>query len=70
MKRGITNFSFVEFYNDFTDDNGVTFIDAYKPDGDGQTIAYIVEGRVYPCNPDYRLDRVITESISEMGYIW
>lgn len=70
VKRGIVNHGFVEFHDNHTDNNGVTFIDGYKPDGEGEVIAYIFNGNVYPCNPVFRLDRVIVDAISEMGYVW
>lgn len=70
IKTGITDHGFTEFHDSHTDNNGVTFIDGYKPDGQGEVIAHIFNGSVYPCNPDFRLDRVIVNAISEMGYIW
>lgn len=48
MKNFLDSVAEISF--DYTDDNGVTFVDAYaiNPDEEGKTLGYIIGNEFYP----------------------
>lgn len=60
------NSKYEEVRNDHTDDNGVTYIDAWKHgQEDGQTIAYVIKGEAYYVDMDATIDFEAQEAIKE-----
>jgi len=58
-----------EVRNDYTDDNGVTHIDAWLTSDDneeGKTIAFIMNGQVYYKDDDAITDDIAQEFIKEI----
>jgi hypothetical protein len=58
---------FDEISTDYTDENGVTFLDGYKPNQDeGKVLGYFINGEVYWTNPDYQFDSLVIETVKEL----
>jgi hypothetical protein len=58
---------FDEISTDYTDENGVTFLDGYKPNQDeGEVIGYFINGEVYWRNPDFQFDSLVMETVNEL----
>jgi len=61
------NSIFDEIITDYTDENGVTFLDGYKPNQDeGQVVGYFINGEVYYTNPDFQFDDLVKETVKEL----
>jgi hypothetical protein len=54
-----------EILFDYTDDNGVTHIDAFVSDGEGETIGWIFNGEPYFKDNDMRADKEIMQLVNE-----
>jgi hypothetical protein len=63
MKREI-----VEVNTDYTDENGVTFIDGYTADEEepGEVLGYFINGEFYPTKPEYRSLLIVQEAIKDL----
>ena len=58
---------FDEISTDYTDENGVTFLDGYRPNKDeGEVIGYFINGEIYWKNNDYQFDSLVIETVKEL----
>ncbi len=60
---------FAEIRTDYTDENGVTHLDAFKTDDDmedGTTIGFVINGEAYYREPEFRFDPLVKEVVAEV----
>lgn len=56
---------FAEINTDYTDPNGVTYIDGYTLDSDvGKVIGYFINGEVYYTDNEYQFIPIVAETVS------
>ena len=60
--------NFIEINTDFTDENGVTYIDGYTADSEtGCVIGYIINNTIYYTNSDYSQHPLVKELAIELS---
>ena len=58
---------FEEISTEYTDENGVIFIDGYKLNQDeGCVIGYVFNREVYYTNPDFKYDSLVISAIEDL----
>lgn len=58
---------FIEVATDYTDDNGVLYLDGYTTnEDDGCVIGYIFNKEVYYTNPEYRYLDIVISTVEDL----